>query len=122
MKIKILIVDDSDLVRQFHSNILRASGFDTDTAIDGMDALEKALANKYSLIITDLNMPRMDGLTFIKELRKTGNETPVIIITTQEENENRIAGLKAGANLYIVKPVKPQDLITNVKMLLGILS
>ncbi|MGA1846613.1 response regulator transcription factor [Deferribacter abyssi] len=122
MKLKILVVDDSDLVRHFHSNILKASGFDTDTAVDGMDALEKALANNYSLILSDLNMPKMDGLTFIKELRKAGNETPVVIITTQEENENRIAGLKAGANLYIVKPVKPQDLITNVKMLLGILS
>lgn len=120
MPLKILVVDDSDMVRHFHSNILKAAGFETDNAIDGMDALEKTEKSSCSLILCDLNMPRMDGITFIRELRKNGKETPVIIITTQEEVENRKKGYEAGANLYIVKPVKPDALILNIKMLLGL--
>ncbi len=120
MAFKVLIVDDSDMVRHFHANILKSAGFDTEQAIDGMDALEKSVKNSFSLILCDLNMPRMDGITFIKELRKTGKETPVIIITTQEEAENRRKGYMSGANLYITKPVKPEELIINIKMLLGI--
>lgn len=121
MAIKVLVIDDSDMVRHFHSNILKSSGFDADGAIDGMDALEKAYATNYSIMLCDLNMPRMDGITFIKEYRKTGKETPIIIITTQEELENRKKGYESGANLYITKPVKPDDLILNIKMLLGIM-
>lgn len=121
MSIKVLVIDDSDMVRHFHSNILKSSGFDAEGAIDGMDALEKAYANNYSLMLCDLNMPRMDGITFIQEYRKTGKETPIIIITTQEELENRQKGYESGANLYITKPVKPDDLILNIKMLLGII-
>jgi two-component system chemotaxis response regulator CheY len=120
MAFRVLIVDDSDMVRHFHANILKSAGFETDHAIDGMDALEKAMRTNYALILCDLNMPRMDGMTFIKELRKTGRETPVIIITTQEESDNRKKGYMSGANLYITKPVKPEELIINIKMLLGI--
>ncbi|WP_022849677.1 response regulator transcription factor [Limisalsivibrio acetivorans] len=120
MAFKVLIIDDSDMVRHFHANILKSAGFDADQAIDGMDALEKTTQNSYSLLLCDLNMPRMDGVTFIKEFRKTGKETPVIIITTQEEAENRKLGYTSGANLYITKPVKPDELIINIKMLLGI--
>lgn len=121
MAIKVLVIDDSDMVRHFHSNILKSAGFEADGAIDGMDALEKSMKTNYSLMLCDLNMPRMDGITFIKEFRKTGKETPIIIITTQEETENRKMGYESGANLYITKPVKPDDLIMNIKMLLGIL-
>jgi len=120
MGFRILVVDDSSLVRNFHSNILQSAGFEADTAIDGMDALEKAMQRNYSLIVTDINMPRMDGITFIEELRKLKNEVPVIVLTTQSEPENRKKALQAGANLYIVKPVKPEQLILNIKMLLGI--
>jgi len=121
MAIKVLVIDDSDMVRHFHSNILKSAGFDAEGAIDGMDALEKSLKTSYSIMLCDLNMPRMDGITFIKEYRKSGKETPIIIITTQEEAENRKKGFASGANLYITKPVKPDDLIMNMKMLLGIM-
>ena len=116
---KVLVVDDSPVVRSFHINILKTSGFIADGAIDGMDALEKSLKETYDLILCDINMPKMDGLTFIKRYRETEKETPVIILTTQEQEEQRNKGYAAGANLFIVKPVKPADLIIHIKLLMG---
>ncbi len=116
---KILVVDDSRVVRSFHMNILKASGFNADGAEDGMEALEKSLATPYDLILCDINMPNMDGLTFIEKYREEEKETPIIIISTQEETIHRKKGFEAGANIYIVKPVKPADLALHIKMLLG---
>lgn len=116
---KVLVVDDSPVVRSFHINILKTSGFTADGAIDGMDALEKSLKEDYDLILCDINMPKMDGLTFIQRYRETEKETPVIILTTQEQEEQRNKGYAAGANLFIVKPVKPADLIIHIKLLMG---
>ena len=116
---KLLVVDDSPVVRRFHINILKTSGFEADEAIDGAEALEKALLEPYDAILCDINMPKMDGLTFIKRLREMKEETPVIILTTQEEDIHRINAYEAGANLFVVKPVKPADLIMHIKMLLG---
>ncbi len=116
---KILVVDDSPVVRSFHINILKTAGFQADGACDGVDALEKALTTDYDLILCDINMPNMDGLTFIRKYREEEKETPIIIITTQEEHINRQKGYEAGANLYIVKPVKPSTLTLHIKMLLG---
>ena len=116
---KLLVVDDSPVVRSFHINILKTSEFEADGAIDGAEALEKSLLNRYDAILCDINMPKMDGLTFIRRLREMKLETPVIILTTQEEDIHRINAVEAGANLFIVKPVKPADLILHIKMLLG---
>ncbi len=116
---KVLVVDDSNVVRAFHGNILKSAGFLVDEAIDGADALEKALRKEYDLILCDINMPKMDGLTFIKNYREFSRETPIIIITTQQEEINRKKGYEAGANLYIVKPIKPDILISHIKLLLG---
>ena len=116
---KVLVVDDSRVVRSFHGNILKSAGFQVDGAGDGVEALEKALNEDYDVILCDINMPRMDGLTFIKKYRELDKETPIIIITTQEEAINRQKGYEVGTNLYIVKPVKPQNLLIHVKMLLG---
>ncbi|QTA77945.1 Signal transduction response regulator, receiver domain-containing protein [Desulfonema limicola] len=116
---KVLVVDDSPVVRSFHINILKTSGFIADDAIDGMDALEKSLKEDYDLILCDINMPKMDGLTFIQRYREMEKETPVIILTTQEQEIQRNKGYAAGANLFIVKPVKPADLILHIKLLMG---
>jgi len=116
---KVLIVDDSDIVLNLHSHIFEIAGFDVAVLENGFVALEVLNREKIDLVVTDINMPRMDGLTFIKKYRELDKETPIIIITTQEEAINRQKGYEAGANLYIVKPVKPQTLITHVKMLLG---
>lgn len=116
---RILVIDDSHVVRSFHTNVLKTAGFKTDGAADGVEALEKSLSNRYDLILSDINMPNMDGLTFIRRYRDVGQETPIIILSTQEESIHKQKGYEAGANLYIVKPVKPADLIHHVNLLLG---
>ncbi len=116
---KILVVDDSPVVRNFHMNILKQVGFTVEDAEDGIVALEKSLTEDFDLILCDINMANMDGLTFVKKFREQEKETPVIIISTQEEEHQKTEGFKAGANFYIVKPVSPERLIEHIKLLLN---
>ena len=117
---KVLVVDDSPVVRSFHINILKTSGFEANGAADGMEALEKAVRSSYDLILCDINMPTMDGLTFIRRFRENHDElVPIIILTTQEEEIHRMKGYESGATLYLVKPVKPKNLILHIRLLLG---
>jgi len=116
----VLVVDDSPVVRSFHINILKSHGFRADGAADGVEALEMALSRPYDLILCDSNMPAMDGLTFIAHYREQHpGDTPIIILTTQEEEIQRFKGYESGANLYLVKPVQPGSLILHMKLLLG---
>ncbi len=121
-KYKILIVDDSKMTRNFHAYILKSAGFNIKDAENGFDALEKALIDKFDLIITDINMPKMDGYTFIQRLRENDEyrDTPVIIISTEDEAEDKRKGFEAGADFYIVKPVTPEKLLNTIKMFLKI--
>ncbi len=114
---KVLIVDDSEMVRNFHSYILRDAGFEVQTAADGAEALEKFLSDTFDLIITDINMPKMDGLSFIRRVREIDAHIPIIIVSTEDEAEDKQQGYDAGANFYIVKPTKPSILIENVRFL-----
>jgi two-component system chemotaxis response regulator CheY len=118
-KKRILVVDDSEMIRNFHCYILKNAGFDVLSAIDGADGLEKMLMNKVDLVVTDINMPNMDGLTFIKHIRANENfrDIPVIIISTEDEAEDKQKGFDAGANIYIVKPVDPAQFTESVSML-----
>lgn len=116
---KVLVVDDSPVARSFHINILKTSGYLAEGASDGIEALEKSLTKQYDLILCDINMPNMDGLTFIAKYREQECETPVIVISTQEESIHKQKGYDSGANLYLVKPVKPEDLIMHLKLLIG---
>ncbi len=116
---KVLVVDDSRFVRNFHTNLLKAAGLQADKASDGVEALEKATAVKYDLILSDINMPNMDGIVFTEKYRQNDDETPIVIISTQAEAANKEKAISAGANLYIVKPVKPNALVLHIKMLLG---
>jgi len=116
---RILVVDDSRFVRNFHINLLKTAGFKTDEAADGVEALEKSLSTSYDLILCDINMPNMDGLRFAEKYREEERETPIIIISTQEDAVHKQKAVEAGANLYIVKPVKPNSLILHIRMLLG---
>jgi two-component system chemotaxis response regulator CheY len=102
----ILVVDDSATVRKFVSLSLSMQGFKVITASDGMDALEKLPAEKVDLVITDLNMPNMDGYEFIRTLResKEYQTLPVIILSSLSDQNSRDLGLKAGAHSYLVKP------------------
>lgn len=118
-KKRILVVDDSPVVRSFHNNILKMAGFLVDNASDGVEALEKALSNNYDLILSDINMPNMDGISFVQRFREEGEEVPVIFLTTQEESIHKKRSYEAGVNLYLVKPVEPSSLILHINILLN---
>jgi len=121
MSSKILIVDDSEIVLRLHSYILEGAGFQCMGAENGFEAMEIMLREPFDLIITDINMPRMNGYELTRRIRKTKGyeQVPIIIISTEEEAKDKMKGMEAGANIYIVKPAQPESLITNVKMLLA---
>ena len=102
----ILVVDDSATVRKFASISLTMQGFQIVTADDGMDALEKLPMQNIDLVITDLNMPNMDGFEFIKSLRESPqyNELPIIILSSLSDEVNKARGREVGVNAYLVKP------------------
>lgn len=102
----VLVVDDSSTVRKFVSVSLSMQGFTVVTACDGMDALEKLPKRKFDLVITDLNMPNMDGFELIKALRETPEfrELPIIILTSLSDQANKEQGAKLGVGSYVVKP------------------
>lgn len=118
---KILIVDDSQLVRNFHSYLAREAGFEVTTAIDGADALEKCFREHYDLILTDINMQGLDGYEFIRRVRQDDqyDEVPIIIISTESRENDKLKGLAAGANLYLVKPSDATRIVKSIRMLLG---
>lgn len=120
MSAKILVIDDSPIVRNLHSVMLKSAGFQVHEAENGYDALEKSAKTQFDLMVVDINMPKMDGFTFCQEIRtsESHQDVPIIIISTESESEDKMKGFQAGANLYLVKPVKAEVLIENVKMLL----
>ena len=115
---KILIVDDSLTVRLYHRQILEKNGFECDEAENGMEAIEKAQLNTYDLYIVDINMPILDGYSFVKRLRDNeGHLAPVVMISTESETKDIELAYESGASMYLIKPVRPEDLIVNAKML-----
>ena len=117
----ILAVDDSASMRQMVSFTLKGAGYDVTEAKDGQEALQIAKANKYNLVITDINMPLMDGITLTKELRSLPayKFTPILTLTTESSGEKKMAGKQAGATGWIVKPFNPDQLLATVKKVLG---
>jgi two-component system, chemotaxis family, chemotaxis protein CheY len=117
----ILIVDDSELIRNFHSYILRSAGFNIISSSDGYAALEQIYSKKIDLVITDINMPKMDGYALIEKIRSDSQfeDIPIVIVSTEEEMTDKEKGFDLGANAYIVKPTQPDVLIQNIKMLLS---
>jgi len=115
---KVLIVDDSLTVRLYHKQILEKEGYICDEAENGMEALEKAQLNNYDLFLVDINMPVLDGYSFVKRLRSgEGNIAPVIMVSTESEEMDMDLAYESGASMYLIKPVRPEDLLLNVKML-----
>jgi len=115
---KILVVDDSLTVRMYHKQILAKDGYECDEAENGMEALEKAQLNEYDLFLVDINMPVLDGYSFVKRLRAgEGKEAPVIMVSTESEEMDMDLAYEAGASMYLIKPARPDDLLLNVKML-----
>ena len=117
----ILIVDDSEFVRSYHSYILEEANFQVITAVDGSDGLEKLYANSCDLVLSDINMSNMDGYEFIRRVRtdKKYSALPIIIVSTESEARDKMKGFEAGANLYIVKPSSPEMMVENIRMVLS---
>jgi two-component system chemotaxis response regulator CheY len=115
----IMVVDDSKTVRSYHGTLLKELDVTVVEAENGMEALEKSIDNDISLFLVDVNMPIMDGYTFIGELRKQPKHknTPVIMITTQAQEVDKIEAFKVGANLFETKPIKPDQLKIYVDIL-----
>lgn len=117
----ILAVDDSASMRQMVSFTLKGAGYDVTEASDGVEALGIAKTNKFNLVITDVNMPNMDGITLTRELRSLPDYkfVPILTLTTESSTDKKMAGKSAGATGWIVKPFNPDQLLATVKKVLG---
>ena len=116
----IMTVDDSATIRQMLNFTLSDAGFDVIEAVDGVDACTKLKDNPVNMVITDLNMPQMDGIELIREVRKdpANRFVPIIMLTTESQENKKQEGKAAGASGWIVKPFSPEQLLAVVKMVL----
>jgi two-component system chemotaxis response regulator CheY len=121
-KARVLVVDDSSLVRLYYRSALEKAGFTVEQAINGIEAMEKVLSEPFDLAIVDVNMPRMDGFTFLRSLRSGAADVatlPALIISTEAEMQDVAEARAAGANFYLVKPVAETELVRHVCVLTG---
>ncbi|WP_329381618.1 response regulator transcription factor [Streptomyces sp. NBC_01351] len=115
---RILVVDDEPAVREALRRSLAFEGYAVQTAVDGLDALDKAASYAPELIVLDIQMPRMDGLTAARRLRSSGSVTPILMLTARDTVGDRVTGLDAGADDYLVKPFELDELFARVRALL----
>lgn len=115
----IMIVDDSASLRQVVSIALKGAGYEVIEACDGKDALGKLDGKKVHLIISDVNMPNMDGITMVQEVKKMPNYkfTPIIMLTTESQEDKKAQGQAAGAKAWVVKPFQPAQMLNAVSKL-----
>lgn len=115
-----LVIDDDSRLRQVLARLLRVGGFATvDEAADGEEALAALKNRKADLIVTDFQMPRMDGLALVKHLRGSGDQTPIIMISGHGQPQQIVAAVKAGVNNYLPKPINPSILFEKISQTLG---
>jgi two-component system chemotaxis response regulator CheY len=122
-KARILIVDDSSLMRLYYRTALEKAGYEVEQAANGAEALEKALAAAFALAIVDVNMPGVDGFSFLRALRRSAAEAaslPALMVTTEASQQDRFDARDAGASFYLVKPVAEEELLRHVAVLTGI--
>jgi two-component system chemotaxis response regulator CheY len=116
---RILVVDDAATVRMYHRQILEQAGYAVDEAVNGLEALEKALRNPYDLYLVDVNMPKLDGYGFLRELRRQDMpQVPAIMVSTEASASDRRRAFEAGANFYLVKPTRADQLLPPIALLL----
>ena len=123
VKKRVLVIDDATLVRLYYRTALEEAGFEVDEALNGLEALEKVLAAPPDLLIVDVNMPQMDGFTFLKVLRRqdaAAASIPALVTSTEAGPQDKDAARRAGANFYLVKPVSRENLMEHAAMLCGI--
>jgi two-component system chemotaxis response regulator CheY len=120
---RILVVDDSSLVRLYYRAALEKAGFEVEQAINGIEGMERVLSQRFDLVIVDINMPRMDGFTFVRSLRGSANDIaslPALMISTEAEMQDMAEARASGANFYLVKPVAEAELVRHVCALTGV--
>jgi two-component system chemotaxis response regulator CheY len=122
---RVLVIDDASLVRMYYRSALERAGYAVDEALNGLEALEKLHQGSIDLLIVDVNMPQMDGLTFLKVLRR--QELPVagipaLVISTEAGAQDQDATRVAGGNFYLVKPVSQETLVDYAAMFCGVAS
>jgi two-component system chemotaxis response regulator CheY len=122
-KARILVVDDSSLVRLYYRSALEKAGFEVEQAINGIEGMERVLSQRFDLVIVDVNMPRMDGFTFVRSLRCGANDVaslPALMISTEAEMQDMAEARASGANFYLVKPVAEAELVRHACVLTGV--
>jgi two-component system chemotaxis response regulator CheY len=117
----VILVDDSELILDINQFALSSAGYKVRTALNGLEALDILAREPIDLAVVDINMPGMDGYTLIRKIRVDPEfgEIPVIIITTEAEGRDKKKGFDAGANMYVIKPVEPEELLNNIHLLIG---
>ena len=120
---RVLVIDDASLVRRYYRAALEGAGFEVAEALNGLEALEQVLTAHFDLLIVDVNMPQMDGLSFLKTVR--GKSLPLssipALITSSEGEPQRIAAARAtGANFYVVKPISQETLVQCALLICGV--
>ena len=115
---KILIADDDDEIRDLLEFDISQSGYTVDCAKDGMDALEKAMANLYDVILLDVMMPKMNGFEVCANIRKSGRKTPILLLTAKGTIGDKTQGFDCGADDYLVKPFDIQEVLLRIRALL----
>jgi two-component system chemotaxis response regulator CheY len=119
----ILVVDDASLVRRYYRSMLEEAGFRVEEALNGIEALEKLLEKPFDLLIVDVNMPQMDGFTFLTSLRQqdaTAASTPALVTSTESAPTDFESARAAGANFYLTKPVARETLVVFASMFCGL--
>ncbi|NBV85505.1 MAG: response regulator [Verrucomicrobia bacterium] len=117
---RILVIDDAATVRLYHRSILEDAGYDVGEAVNGLEALEKALQTPFDLYVVDVNMPPWDGYGFLQRLRLAETtHAPAIMVSTEAAESDEALAYSAGADAYLVKPVKPKMFLTKISLLLG---
>ncbi len=118
---RILAVDDSPSMRQMVSIALTGAGYEVEQACDGVEALALAQKSRFDLVITDVNMPNMDGITLVRELRGKSNYkfVPLLVLTTEATQERKQQGKAAGATGWLVKPFNPERLLATIAKVLA---
>ena len=120
---RVLVIDDAGLVRLYYRTALEAAGFEVAEALNGLEALEQLLAAPFDLMIVDVNMPQMDGLSFLRTLRAKSlplSATPALVTTSESALQRVNAARAAGANFYLVKPLGAETLAQYAELLCGV--
>ena len=119
---RVLVIDDSSLVRLYYRDALERAGFQVEQAMNGLEAMEKTLDGRFDLLVVDVNMPKMDGFSFLREVRRSRTQAaaiPALVITTEAGPDDMKEARAAGANFYLVKPVSEKDLVAYAEILAG---